>query len=319
MRKLDESPKPRGHHAGRVALALLSLLAAPAGPAAADWLAFTTGEEQATEGPWTVKGRQVVFTTAGGHLSAVRAEDVDIAASRFLTAQKQLRPNAKAAQAAPLGSTPAPAGPCAQARVLGTSDGETLKVEINGKAEEVRLACADAPETVHPGKPVQRFGELAWAFTGTAAEGKTVCVADDPKQKQLDRYGRRAVYVTLPDGRDLGAALIAAGFGVTWHTSSCTRVATYDALERVARQNVVGLWGPLPSAEEEAQRQQQQLLMTAVGTGKGTFSIAGTPVSSKPSDRSDPKTKAEREARIKEFAKSGAVDKPGAPKPPTPR
>ena len=62
-----------------------ALLLAAALPAAADWLVTRDGARIETEGPWEVKGRQVIFTKKHGSLSAIRLSDVDLEASRAAT------------------------------------------------------------------------------------------------------------------------------------------------------------------------------------------------------------------------------------------
>jgi len=58
-----------------------------------------------------------------------------------------------------------PKGPEALAgahhRVVRVIDGDTAVVEIDGKATTVRLIGLDTPETVHPSKPVERYGKGA--------------------------------------------------------------------------------------------------------------------------------------------------------------
>jgi len=62
-------------------LPILLLLAAT--PAGGDWLILKNGTRIETHGPWTEKGRQVVYTTiAEKRLVSVRAADVDLPASR---------------------------------------------------------------------------------------------------------------------------------------------------------------------------------------------------------------------------------------------
>ena len=63
-----------------VPLLLLAWLAVS--PATADWLVTSTGELIETDGPWQVKGRTIVFTDAGGTLSSLRLDAVDLEASR---------------------------------------------------------------------------------------------------------------------------------------------------------------------------------------------------------------------------------------------
>ena len=57
-------------------------------PAAADWLVMEDGSRVETRGPWSVEGRQVLFTLPNGTLSALRASEVDLPASEALTEAK---------------------------------------------------------------------------------------------------------------------------------------------------------------------------------------------------------------------------------------
>jgi hypothetical protein len=82
----------------RAALALcaLSLLFAAGSPLAADWLVTRDGVEIETRGPWEEKGRLIVFTTADGTLSSMRASEFDLEASRALTEEKARAPKEEA-------------------------------------------------------------------------------------------------------------------------------------------------------------------------------------------------------------------------------
>lgn len=64
------------------AAGVLAALLAAAPPTAADVLVTRNGERLETRGPWEVKGRLVVFTTADGQLASLRAAEVDLEASR---------------------------------------------------------------------------------------------------------------------------------------------------------------------------------------------------------------------------------------------
>jgi hypothetical protein len=63
------------------------LAAAVPGPLSADVLVTRDGQRIETRGPWEVKGRMVVFTLPNGTLSSIRADEVDLAASREATAE----------------------------------------------------------------------------------------------------------------------------------------------------------------------------------------------------------------------------------------
>lgn len=80
------------------AAGMLAALLAAAPPADADVLVTRDGERLETRGPWKVKGRLVVFTTADGQLASMRFADLDLEASREATAAAQEPPAKEAAE-----------------------------------------------------------------------------------------------------------------------------------------------------------------------------------------------------------------------------
>src|SRR2546428_6183225 len=88
-------------------------------------------------------------------------------------------------------------------KVVGVSDGDTISVMHNGRAEKIRLNGIDCPEKG------QAFGHRAKQFTSRLAFGKEVSV----QVKGKDRYGRTIGDVILPDGRNLNREIVKAGFG----------------------------------------------------------------------------------------------------------
>ena len=76
-------------------------------------------------------------------------------------------------------------------------DGDTIHVRVDGNRYTVRLIGVDTPETKHPTKPVQYFGQEASAFTKAALEGKRVMLQKDRIGDTVDRYGRWLRYVLL--------------------------------------------------------------------------------------------------------------------------
>jgi endonuclease YncB( thermonuclease family) len=100
------------------------------------------------------------------------------------------------------------------ATVLEVHDGDTLKVNadlgwhITLINQPVRLAGVDAPELATDA------GKAAAAFTAALAPPGTMVTL---VSHSLDKYGRVLGTITLPDGQDLSAALIAAGHGVDYH------------------------------------------------------------------------------------------------------
>jgi endonuclease YncB( thermonuclease family) len=233
----------------RLSLAVV-LAAATASPAAAEWLVYFKGGIQETRGAWEVRGARVLFTTPSGTLSTIRAEEVDLAASAFLSWQVGQR-RAIGTAHPPAGAElrdgsagPVGVAPCVPAKVAQVLAGETLDVEIAGKIETVHLAGVDAPEADHRTPELAWLGERARAETAALAPpGARVCVADEVPPL-VDRGGHRIVYVALPGGADLGAALVARGLGLA-RGGAAARRATYLELERAALGGAAGAWGEL--------------------------------------------------------------------------
>ncbi|TNF84221.1 MAG: hypothetical protein EP299_00770 [Acidobacteria bacterium] len=76
---------------------LAMLLAAVAGPVAADWLVTLDGVQIETRGPWQVQGKLVVFRLADGTLSSIQLTELDLDASDRLTSSRS-RPALKPQQ-----------------------------------------------------------------------------------------------------------------------------------------------------------------------------------------------------------------------------
>jgi len=92
--------------AGTAAAALAGALALLLGPAPlhADWIVTRQGERFEIQGTWQLKGKLVVFTLPNGTLSSMRADRVDLDASKQATVkakQQAAAPPAAAAKAEP--------------------------------------------------------------------------------------------------------------------------------------------------------------------------------------------------------------------------
>jgi endonuclease YncB( thermonuclease family) len=120
-------------------------------------------------------------------------------------------------------------------RVVGVTDGDTLTVLHDGRAEKIRLHGIDAPEHGQP------FSQRAKEATVTLAMSQVVTV----QIRTRDRYGRTVADVRLPGGRFLNEALVRAGYAWWFRRySSDPRLAAAEAEARAAR---TGLWAdPLP-------------------------------------------------------------------------
>lgn len=106
---------------------------------------------------------------------------------------------ANAAAQAPAGTSPAakatakPAAPVSadgqRGTVVSVTDGDTLRIRINGVEERVRLLNIDTPETKHPALGVQCLGpESTAALKRLVAPGQTVTLRYDLERR--DQYDR---------------------------------------------------------------------------------------------------------------------------------
>jgi micrococcal nuclease len=118
-------------------------------------------------------------------------------------------------------------------------DGDTIMLDGN---ERVRLIGIDTPETVHPNKPVERFGKEASAFTTKLVRGKRVRMEYD--WQRTDKYGRTLGYVYLEDGRFVNAEIIKQGFGFAYVKYPFKYMEEFRGYEREARDAGRGLWTP---------------------------------------------------------------------------
>ena len=120
-------------------------------------------------------------------------------------------------------------------------DGDTIHVRVDGNRYTVRLIGVDTPETKHPTKPVQYFGQEASAFTKAALEGKRVMLQKDRIGDTVDRYGRWLRYVLL-DGDNFNARLIRDGYAHAYRRFPFSKRTEFIQLEEQARRRGIGLW-----------------------------------------------------------------------------
>jgi endonuclease YncB( thermonuclease family) len=98
------------------------------------------------------------------------------------------------------------------ATVLRVVDGDTIRLHLDlglhiWRIENVRIANINTPElSTTAGRAAKRYTEqLLSAGTPVTFVSKT-----------LDKYGRPLGTITLPDGTDYGAAMLAAGHAVPY-------------------------------------------------------------------------------------------------------
>lgn len=128
--------------------------------------------------------------------------------------------------------------------VISVTDGDTIKVDINGKTETIRLIGIDTPETVDPRKPVQCFGVEASNKAKELLNGKKVKLEADSTQGERDKYDRLLRYVFMEDGTFYNKYMIAEGFAheYTYDSNPYKYQAEFKEAEKQAREQNKGFW-----------------------------------------------------------------------------
>ena len=82
-------------------------------------------------------------------------------------------------------------------RVVRVIDGDTIKVELDGRPETVRLVGIDTPESGRPQTPVECGSKQAGTALRRLLLDREVAVLRDPTQDAVDQYGRALAYVEV--------------------------------------------------------------------------------------------------------------------------
>lgn len=152
-----------------------------------------------------------------------------------------------ASHAQPPSSTPNDSGGADRVFVERVVDGDTLVI---AGGDRVRLIGVDTPETHHPTKPAQPFGQEAYEFTRRMVEGKRVELQFDSGES-VDRYGRTLAYVYV-EGQFLNEILLRQGLAraLTNYPFSSEMKARFRAAEAQAKAAHRGVWS-LPQSPFE--------------------------------------------------------------------
>ena len=142
-----------------------------------------------------------------------------------------------------------------EAVVTRVVDGDTIVARITARTEgpgagsapvgaevRIRLIGIDTPESVKPNSPVECFGKEASAALKALIQGNEVKLVRDVED--ADRYDRLLRYVYLGDEM-ANARMVANGYASAYtYPPSVRHSSLFVELEREARENDRGLWGP---------------------------------------------------------------------------
>lgn len=128
-----------------------------------------------------------------------------------------------------------------RARVTKVTDGDTIRVEYEGKEYRVRLLDKDTPETVKAGVPAQPYGKKASDKLKEMLLEKEITLVFE---KDIDdRYDRLLAYVFLEDGTCVNAFMVKEGYARVEVVKPNTAYKDYfTKLQENAIREKRGLW-----------------------------------------------------------------------------
>src|SRR6478672_9241292 len=119
--------------------------------------------------------------------------------------------------------------------VISTGDGDTLRVQINGKPVTVRLACVDAPEAAQAGGK-----EAATRLSQFLPKNQPI----ELRAVEIDRYGR-TVGEIFKGGQSVNLQMVQEGRAVVYrqYLSACSGSQDrYLQAEAKAKQRKLAFW-----------------------------------------------------------------------------
>ena len=149
---------------------------------------------------------------------------------------------------ADLGS--APTGETVDAELVRVTDGDTIRVLIDGEEFPVRYIGIDTPEVDDSRADVRKLADAATKTNADLLDGRQIRLETDISE--TDQYGRLLRYVWVSDAASptgwllLNLELVRRGFAqVTTYPPDVKYVELYTAAQEQARDAKVGLWAPV--------------------------------------------------------------------------
>jgi micrococcal nuclease len=143
-----------------------------------------------------------------------------------------------------VGVLPAPAGSPSYRTLAGVVvhvvDGDTIRVDVAGRIENVRYIGVNAPEIHHPTKGRQPGGDKATEVNRRLVEGETVRLELDVRER--DRNGRLLAYVYIGQTM-VNAELVRLGYAQVMTVPPNVKYQDlFLRLQREALEAGRGLW-----------------------------------------------------------------------------
>jgi len=131
-------------------------------------------------------------------------------------------------------------------KILDVVDGDTVKINYEGKKISVRILGINTPEKKNPFRPQECFGTEASKKAKEILWGKKVSIETDDNKSKFDKFGRLLGYVNIEGGGDFGEKMIRDGYAYeyTYHGRKYKNQKKYKEAQKYAEENELGLWDP---------------------------------------------------------------------------
>lgn len=151
-------------------------------------------------------------------------------------------------------------------KVLRVIDGDTIKIEYQGKETSVRLIGVDTPETVHSNKPVETYGKEASAFLNNLLMGESVYLRFGTNK--TDMFGRLLAYLyRAPDGLFVNLEIVRQGYGHVYTQYPFKHIDLFRHYGNKARQSSKGLYAFQPKVEGANNAAESKVTVYVTRTG----------------------------------------------------
>ncbi|MEM7609775.1 MAG: thermonuclease family protein [Myxococcota bacterium] len=149
-------------------------------------------------------------------------------------------PEAAAPEEADSGEAPEPPADRVPVELASITDGDTLRVRLDGRSERVRLVGIDTPETENSPRGPQPFADEATDALRSLVRDRSLSLAFDTERR--DRFGRLLAYL-YADDTFVNAEMIREGWARPLTVPPNVRHAErFAALAAEARQARRGIW-----------------------------------------------------------------------------
>lgn len=137
-------------------------------------------------------------------------------------------------------------------------DGDTIKIDMDGKIETLRFLAIDTPEVKHPTKGVEPYGNESSEYTcDKVTNAKKIEIEYDSNSDKRDKYDRLLAWVYIDDSLiqkdllSLGYAKIAYLYGDYKYIDEL-----YDVEEK-SKEEKKGLWSEEEYSQKETKKKEK--------------------------------------------------------------